>query len=189
MRWAGSTHKTPAGWPDLPVILVSGTVGEETAVELLRLGLSDFVLKDSLARLPAAIRRTLGEADERRARRAAEAALRESQTAALEEQRQARLAALNLMEDALAARHRAEEANTALVESEQRLLMAQEGAHVGVWEWDVRSNQVKPARLAAFFLMIFSTDQKERSQCHKFPPKQKCHGVPAADQQGHSSSQ
>ncbi len=34
--------------PDLPVILVSGSVGEETAVELLHLGLSDFVLKDNL---------------------------------------------------------------------------------------------------------------------------------------------
>jgi PAS domain S-box-containing protein len=49
-------------------------------------------------------------------RKQAEQALRESQAAALEEQRQARLAALDLMEDALAARARAEAANTALRE-------------------------------------------------------------------------
>jgi two-component system sensor histidine kinase/response regulator len=35
---------------DLPVILVSGSVGEEKAVELLRMGLNDFILKESLAR-------------------------------------------------------------------------------------------------------------------------------------------
>ncbi len=106
--------------PDLPVILVSGSVGEETAVELLRLGLTDFILKSSLARLPNAIRRALDETADRQARRVAEAALRESQAAALAEQRQARVAALNLMEDALAARARAEAANVALRESESR---------------------------------------------------------------------
>lgn len=61
--------------PDLPVIMVSGSVGEETAVELLRLGMVDFILKDHLARLPAAIRRALVEANEQRARQAAEMAL------------------------------------------------------------------------------------------------------------------
>lgn len=62
--------------PDLPVILVSGSVGEETAVELLHLGLTDFILKDHLARLPSAIRRALDEVEERRARQAAETTLR-----------------------------------------------------------------------------------------------------------------
>ncbi len=66
-------------WPDLPVILVSGTVGEERAVELLRLGVGDFVLKDHLIRLVPAIERCLREVAEQRARRAAEAALRESE--------------------------------------------------------------------------------------------------------------
>jgi len=64
---------------DLPVILVSGSVGEEAAVELLRSGLTDFVFKDRLTRLPAAIRRGLDEAAERRARRAATEALRQSE--------------------------------------------------------------------------------------------------------------
>jgi len=128
--------------PDAPVILVSGSVGEETAVELLRLGLCDFVAKDRMARLVPAIRRVLDERAERRARLAAERHLRESQAAAFEEQRRARVAALNLMEDAIAARNRAMEANAALRESERRLLLAQEGAHVGVWEWDLVTGQV-----------------------------------------------
>ncbi|MCQ8130023.1 PAS domain S-box protein [Methylomonas rivi] len=127
--------------PLLPVILVSGSVGEETAVELLRLGMNDFVLKDNLLRLVSVIRRVIDEAKERRALREAETALQASQIQALEEQRQARLAALNLMEDALAASARTEAANAALRESEQRLLMAQEGAHVGIWEWDLASNR------------------------------------------------
>jgi Response regulator receiver domain. len=61
--------------PNLPIILVSGSVGEETAVELLHLGMSDFVLKGSLIRLLPAILRALNEADERRARQSAETAL------------------------------------------------------------------------------------------------------------------
>ncbi len=62
--------------PELQVILVSGSVGEEMAVELLHLGLTDFILKDHLARLPDAIRRALNEAEERSARQAAEAQIR-----------------------------------------------------------------------------------------------------------------
>jgi len=46
---------------DVPIILVSGSIGEETAVELLKSGLSDFVLKDRLFRLVPAIERSLGE--------------------------------------------------------------------------------------------------------------------------------
>ncbi len=61
--------------PDLPVILVSGTVGEEIAVDLLRHGAWDFVLKDNLTRLVTSIQRCLEEAAGRGARRAAEQAL------------------------------------------------------------------------------------------------------------------
>ena len=64
-----------AHYPDLPVIMVSGSVGEETAVELLRLGMVDFILKDHMARLPNAILRALVEANEKKARKAAEMAL------------------------------------------------------------------------------------------------------------------
>ena len=59
--------------PHVPVILVSGSVGEETAVELLKKGLADFVLKDRLFRLIPAIERSLNEETERNRRREAEA--------------------------------------------------------------------------------------------------------------------
>jgi serine phosphatase RsbU (regulator of sigma subunit) len=64
--------------PDVPVIIVSGAVGEETAVELLKDGATDFVLKDRLSgRLVPAIHRAMREVAERDSRRQAEAALRE----------------------------------------------------------------------------------------------------------------
>jgi DNA-binding NtrC family response regulator len=65
--------------PRLPVILVSGAVGEDRAVGLLRLGVSDFVLKDQLTRLVPAIERCVREAGQQQARQASEVALRESE--------------------------------------------------------------------------------------------------------------
>jgi PAS domain S-box-containing protein len=65
----------------LPVILVSGAIGDEEAVQLIRAGADDYVLKDRLARLPSAVQRALAEAEERRARRRAEEALRQSEEA------------------------------------------------------------------------------------------------------------
>ncbi len=64
---------------DLPFVVVSGTIGEELAVELLRAGANDYLLKDRMARLGAAVERALREADERRVRREAQEALRESE--------------------------------------------------------------------------------------------------------------
>jgi two-component system, cell cycle sensor histidine kinase and response regulator CckA len=64
---------------DLPFIIVSGTIGEELAVEGMRMGANDYVLKDRLARLVPAVERELREAEGRRARRRAEEALRESE--------------------------------------------------------------------------------------------------------------
>ncbi|GIF00580.1 response regulator [Paractinoplanes rishiriensis] len=60
---------------DVPVLLVSGQVGEETAAAMMRAGARDFVLKDRLTRLAPAVQRELHEAAERRQRRRAEAAL------------------------------------------------------------------------------------------------------------------
>lgn len=64
---------------DVPVIMVTGAVGDELAVELLHGGARDYVLKDRLARLPSAVQRALDEARLRREREAAERALRESE--------------------------------------------------------------------------------------------------------------
>src|SRR3984957_502394 len=49
--------------PEIPFIFLSGTIGEELAVEALREGATDYVLKDRMARLPSAIRRALAEVE------------------------------------------------------------------------------------------------------------------------------
>src|SRR6478736_8996203 len=54
-----------AKWPDLPFILVSGTLGEERAVESLKGGATDYVLKEHLFRLGPAVRRAIQEVEER----------------------------------------------------------------------------------------------------------------------------
>ena len=48
--------------PDVPFICVSGTIGEDIAVELLKQGATDYIFKDRLGRLVHAVRRALGEA-------------------------------------------------------------------------------------------------------------------------------
>ena len=68
---------------DLPFILVSGTVGEEFAVDAMRSGANDYILKDNLTRLVPAIDRELREAVERRQRRHAEEALYQERERAL----------------------------------------------------------------------------------------------------------
>ncbi len=64
---------------DLPFIIVSGTIGEETAVKALKAGAHDFLVKDRLARLMPAIERELREAASRYSRRATERALLQSE--------------------------------------------------------------------------------------------------------------
>ena len=56
-------------WPDLPVILVSGKLGEELAIDSLKRGATDYVLKERLARLAPAVRRAMQEVEERTERR------------------------------------------------------------------------------------------------------------------------
>ena len=64
---------------DIPFIVVSGTIGEETAVELMKAGAHDYVMKDKLTRLVPAIQRELDEAQVRRERKQTETALRQSE--------------------------------------------------------------------------------------------------------------
>ena len=107
--------------PDVPVVFVSGAIGEERAIETLRQGATDYVLKDKLSRLGPAVKRALREAQERRARREAEAALRRANER-LEQKVESRTAELRRINDELRSeveeRKRAEQA---LRESEQRL--------------------------------------------------------------------
>ncbi|MDA8434158.1 MAG: response regulator [Nitrospiraceae bacterium] len=63
---------------DLPFIVVSGKIGEETAVEAMKAGAHDYILKGNLARLCPAIARELGDAATRRERRAAAVALKQA---------------------------------------------------------------------------------------------------------------
>ncbi len=65
--------------PEIPLILLSGTLGDEMAVECIKLGVTDYVLKHQLARLPMAIRRAQEEKTHREAEIKAVAALRESE--------------------------------------------------------------------------------------------------------------
>jgi PAS domain S-box-containing protein len=68
-----------ASCPDVPFIFVSGAIGEEVAIDAVKRGATDYVLKDRLFRLVPAVQRALREAEERRERRQAVAALKASE--------------------------------------------------------------------------------------------------------------
>lgn len=65
-------------YPDVPFIFVTGTLGEEVAIETLKKGATDYVLKQRLTRLVPSVHRALREAQERAERRKAEEQLRQS---------------------------------------------------------------------------------------------------------------
>jgi PAS domain S-box-containing protein len=111
--------------PDLPVIMVSGSMGEDNAVELLKLGVWDFVLKERPKRLASVIERSLRDATTRQAQRATDQALQDS-----------RRAALNMMEDAVEARKRAEQMNAELRQSEEQFRTMFEMASIGMAQAD-----------------------------------------------------
>lgn len=80
-RFNGSAalHVLKATHQDLPFIIVSGTIGEETAVAALKAGAHDFLVKGKLARLAPAIERELREVSERRQHLCAQKALQQSE--------------------------------------------------------------------------------------------------------------
>src|SRR6202795_790497 len=73
--------------PDVPFIFVSGTLGEEVAIEALKIGATDYILKTRLSRLVPSVLRALREATQRGERRRAEEALRQSEAYLAEAQR------------------------------------------------------------------------------------------------------
>jgi PAS domain S-box-containing protein len=73
--------------PDIPFIFVSGTLGEEVAIEALKIGATDYVLKTRLLRLVPSVFRALREAEEKAERKRAEEALRQSERHLAEAQR------------------------------------------------------------------------------------------------------
>src|SRR6202047_1776662 len=73
--------------PNVPFIFVSGTLGEEVAIEALKIGAIDYVLKTRLSRLVPSVLRALREATQRAERKRAEESLRQSEAYLAEAQR------------------------------------------------------------------------------------------------------
>lgn len=65
--------------PEIPFLFVTGTLGEETAIESLKNGATDYILKDRLSRLGAAVQRAMKDAAEYARRKQTEQALLESE--------------------------------------------------------------------------------------------------------------
>jgi two-component system cell cycle sensor histidine kinase/response regulator CckA len=63
--------------PELPFIFLSGTIGEELAIESLKEGATDYVIKDRMSRLPSSVRRAVRDAAETTERRKMEQRIRE----------------------------------------------------------------------------------------------------------------
>src|SRR6202030_1298856 len=76
--------------PEVPFIFVSGTLGEEVAIEALNIGATDYVLKTRLSRLVPSVVRALRETTERAERKQTEESLRQSETYLAEAQRLSR---------------------------------------------------------------------------------------------------
>jgi DNA-binding response OmpR family regulator len=74
-------------WPEVPLIFVSGTLGEELAIEALKRGATDYVVKTRLTRIVPSVQRALREARERGDLIRAQEALRQSETYLAEAQR------------------------------------------------------------------------------------------------------
>jgi signal transduction histidine kinase len=83
--------------PEVPFIFVSGKLGEEVAIESLKVGATDYVLKQRLARLAPAVRRALSETVQRKERRQAEEALRRSEASLRRHREQLRELAARLV--------------------------------------------------------------------------------------------
>ena len=109
---------------DMPFILVSGVLGEEIAIESLKAGATDYVLKDRLSRLRPVVRRALREREEQRERKRAEEALR---------QRNRELALLNRVNQALTSTLDLEQVLGIVLEEVRRLL---EAVACSVWLTD-----------------------------------------------------
>lgn len=102
--------------PEIPFVLLSGAIGEHAAIDILRSGANDYVLKSGLERLVPAIRRAVQEAEEREIRQAAE---KESQG--------------NIARDVSELRKEVER----LKKTEARLLAALRIARLGSWELEI----------------------------------------------------
>ena len=110
--------------PHLPVIIMSGTVGDDKLVEAMKAGGADYILKGNLSRLGPAIRREMEDAEAARLRREAERARREAETQAAE----------------------------ALRKSEERYRQIVETAQEGIWVVDAKGSTTYANRRMAEML-------------------------------------
>jgi PAS domain S-box-containing protein len=128
--------------PDLPFIIISGRIGEEIAIEALKSGATDYVLKNNLSRLAPSVRRVLRETEEQEARRTAEEELRKAH-AELERRVQERTAELATANEVLRVevieRMRAEER---LRESEARLQSILKSLDDCIWSASLDGMQI-----------------------------------------------
>ena len=120
--------------PDVPFILVTGAVSEDRAIEILTSGSKDYVMKNRLNRLVPAVRRALAEAEEIKARRKAEADLREAHRT-LEERVKIRTAELQAE---IEARAKVEET---LHKSEERQRLVLQASSMGTFEVDLLTGE------------------------------------------------
>ncbi len=107
--------------PDVPFIFVSGAIGEDFAIEMVKKGATDYVLKDRLERLGPAVRRAFLEARERADRRTAQERLHRAY-AELEQRVQERTAELTRLNSSLTSEiSERKKAEAALTRSEKKL--------------------------------------------------------------------
>ena len=117
--------------PDVPFIFVSGTLGEEVAIESLKNGATDYVLKQRLARLPHVTRRALREVAEQRQRRLADAALHR------------RLAELEAINRALTALRSAESVDSIVSILLDETLAVIDSTSASVWLYDTTHDDLR----------------------------------------------
>ncbi len=110
---------------DLPFIIVSGKIGEDIAVEAMKAGAHDYILKGNLARLVPAIERELRDAEMRVAKRKADEALKrayEGLEIKVKERTAELVAANDALKDEVAQRRKAEEEKEKLISELQKAL-------------------------------------------------------------------
>ena len=108
------------------------------------------------------VREVLGITHDSTESKQAQRALQEQQAAALEEQRQARLAALNLMEDAIVAREQTQAVNAALQESEERFRKIFEEGGLGIATADLIEGRVIRANPGLCAMLGYTEDELKR---------------------------
>ena len=138
--------------PEVPFICVSGTIGEDTAVELLKRGATDYVLKDRLGRLAFAVRRALegkelqkelAYQNKEKEKRANELIIANKELAFQNEEKEKRATELILANKELAFQNEEKEKREAeLIRSKQLLDEAGRLARIGGWEIDLKNNKL-----------------------------------------------